>query len=250
VDPNTARQVLRIFPDAPLTVDLVERAFAGESATRPAEELADPGSGHREAALQTARTVLLAAIEADAAPAALEGLFPTATTAPPRVRTRLGRGAITGIVLACVLTITWMAGGTVGLVMVLDRVGSGLAASEADPRTDAFQDTAWSDRMTSQETGFTFPTALEVYADGRYDDLCSSIYEDGCWQLDVIPEKACPELRVEVGFSNDRLSPYPEVTRVSFIGAARSFERVPMVYGDNDYSYGWIADVTCERDTA
>ncbi|MFF2372742.1 hypothetical protein [Agromyces sp. NPDC058110] len=246
MDPNTARQVLRIFPDAPLTADLVERAFAGESGRTHATP-AEPESANHGDDLQAARAALLAEIAAEQAPPSLDGFFAAAAAPAPRIRTRLGAGAIIGIVLACMLTVATWAGGAVALVMVLDRAGSELAASDVDPRSDAFEDTSWSDRMTARETGFTFPSALEVYADGRYDDLCSDIYERGCWELDVIPERACADLKVEIGLSNDELSDYPDETRVSFVGAAEAFERVPLVYGEDEYTYGWITDVTCEQ---
>ena len=63
VDPNTARQVLRISPDTPLTPALIESAYAEESWTRhPSRYPEGPGRAQAEewaTTLGTARAVLL-----------------------------------------------------------------------------------------------------------------------------------------------------------------------------------------------
>src|SRR4029453_865576 len=71
VDPNTARQVLRISPDTPLTPALVESAYAEESGTRhPSRYPAGPGRGQAEEWATTrgsARAVLLHEVASTAA---------------------------------------------------------------------------------------------------------------------------------------------------------------------------------------
>ena len=63
VDPNTARRVLRISPDTPLTPALIESAYAEESWTRhPSRYPEGPGRAEAEewaTTLGTARAVLL-----------------------------------------------------------------------------------------------------------------------------------------------------------------------------------------------
>ncbi|WP_157413329.1 hypothetical protein [Agromyces allii] len=242
MDPNTARQLLRIFPDAPLTVALVERAYAGEAWARHPSRYPDPAQRQEAEAwaerLRAARSTLLAE-------AATVGA--TASTG----RARLGPLAVTGIVVASVLTLTTIVGGVVGLGIIIARAAPGIAESSSRWVLDDEGDEAGPDhgeRLTALETDFEFPAGLELYTDGRYDDLCSNIYERGCWQLDVIPIAACDEMRIESGYSNDEASPDPEETRVSYVDDVEPFERVPIVYGDDAYEESWIVDVTCTTD--
>ena len=116
MDPITARQVLRIFPDAPLTVELVERAYSEEYWARHPSRYQDP-SQRREAeqwagTLASARQVLLR--EAGTATAT------DAAAAPPRKRSLSG-GAIAGIIAGGVALLALITFGIIGGVNLVTQ---------------------------------------------------------------------------------------------------------------------------------
>jgi len=243
VDPITARQVLRIFPDAPLTVELVERAYSEEYWARHPSRYQD-STQRREAeqwagTLATARQVLLQ--EAGTATAT------DAAAAPPRKR-GLSGGAIAGIVAGGVALLALVTFGVIGAVSLVTQVAT--TAQEAIEEASESNGSSGSDedgveRYESSETYFAFPAALEFYTDGRYDDQCSTEHEQGCWEAALFTESDCATLQVQLGFSNDADALVPDVTDTIEIDDVVAGEATPVVYGNDDYAYGWINQVTC-----
>ena len=92
---------------------------------------------------------------------------------------------------------------------------------------------------------FAFPAALELYGDNRYGDECPADYEQGCWQAALFTEADCDTLQVQLGFANDAEAAFPEyfeaVEKQDVIG----YEATIVVFGHDDYGYGWINQVTC-----
>ena len=90
MDPITARRVLRIFPDSPITVELVERAYASESWARHPSRYQDAAERQRAEewmqTLATARDLLRAEVQTPQPRA-------DAAAAPGPSRRRLSRGA-------------------------------------------------------------------------------------------------------------------------------------------------------------
>jgi hypothetical protein len=238
----TARQVLRIFPDAPLTPELVERAHSAESSARHPSLYEDPAQ-RQEAeqwaqTLASARQVLLYAA----------ATTPDAATAPP-LRRGLSGGAIAGIVAGAAAVLALFTFGIIGAVTLV-----GNATTVAQEAIERFEQEGASDdasgaldveRFESSETFFTFPAALEFYMDGRYDARCSLEYAEGCWQSALFTESDCATLLVELGFSNDADEFEPETTEQLAIDDAVAGDPTPVVFGNDDYAYGWINQVTC-----
>jgi len=245
VDPITARQVLRIFPDAPLTVELVERAYSEEYWARHPSRYQD-STRRREAeqwagTLATARQVLLQ--EAGTSSAA------DAATAPPRKR-GLSGGAIAGIVAGGVALLALVTFGVIGAVnLVTQAATTAQEAIEQELDEQAPADANGSDdgveRYESGETYFAFPAALEFYLDGRYDAQCSTEHEKGCWEAALFTESDCETLQVQLGFSNDADAIAPDVTETIEFDDVVAGDATPVVYGNDDYAYGWINQVTC-----
>jgi hypothetical protein len=242
VDAVTARQVLRVSPDSPLTPELVERAFAGESAAR--HPSLSPDAAARAQAeewgrtLQQARSALLADLHA--APA----------TQTPR-RRRSG-WAIAGIAVGVVALLSLVTFGTIVAVQLVGQAAdaasraleSGIADAEANAAEPGAADPGV-DRMDSDDTLFAFPAAVEFYADGRYLDECPLEYEQGCWQTALFTEADCEALQVQFGFTNDANAVAPDVTEIVEKHDVVAGEPTIVVFGHDDYGYGWISQVTC-----
>jgi hypothetical protein len=231
VDPITARQVLRIFPDAPLTVELVERAYSEEYWARHPSRYQDP-SQRREAeqwagTLASARQVLLR--EAGTATAT------DAAAAPPRKRSLSG-GAIAGIIAGGVALLALITFGIIG--------GVNLVTQAVTTAQEAVEE-SMVDRYQPGETQYAFPAALEIYYDGRYDAQCPSQFEGACWQSALFTDSDCETLQVQLGFTNDVHAVAPDDTDTIEIDDVIAYEPTPVVYGNHDYGYGWIAQVTC-----
>lgn len=246
MDPNAARQVLRIAPDSPLTVELIERAHASESWTRHPSRYS--GEADRRSAEQWAQTL-------DAARAALlaqlhpVGAHATSAAAARPTRGRLSGGAIVGIVAGAVAVVVLLAAATVGAV---NLASTAVEASSPQPDADSSSSAAsggsgseFVERYQSGETMFAFPAALEVYLDGRYDGDCPLDYEQGCWQMALFTEADCDTLQVQLGFTNDADALLPDHLETVETEAVLGNEPTPVVFGQDDYGYGWINQVTC-----
>lgn len=273
VDPITARRVLRIFPDAPLTADLVERAYWGELESRhPARYPEGPDRARAEEwarTLGTARGVLLAEVRVSSAgwPAPIEtpvaSVPPIASVPPvapapdlaaavnaPRKR-GLSGGAIVGIVAGSVALVLLVVAGAVGVMGLVGTVAEATRALETElaspPGGDDTSDGEDPDvdRYTADETSFTFPAAIELYYDGRYNGDCPMEYVEGCWQSAIITEADCDALQVQLGFANDSDASAPEHTETMEFANVTAGETTPVVYGHDDYDGGWLDDVRC-----
>lgn len=244
VDPITARRVLRIFPDAPLTVELVERAYSEEYWARHPSRYQDPAQ-RREAeqwagSLASAREVLLREVGTARS-------FADAASAP-QPRRGLSGGAIAGIVVGAVALLALIGFGIFGAVNLVTQ-----AATTAQEAVEEELDGAASGgsvesgvlRYESDETNFAFPAALEYYMDGRYDADCSLEHEQGCWQSALFTESDCHTLQVQVGFSNDADARLPDDVEAIEIDDVVAADATPVVFGNDDYAYGWITRVTC-----
>ena len=101
------------------------------------------------------------------------------------------------------------------------------------------------ERYQSGETMYAFYSALEIYNDDRYGDQCSSEYAQGCWQMALFTVADCDAMEIELGFTNDIDAIAPEhveiVERTGVIG----HEATIVVFGNDEYDYGWISEVTC-----
>ena len=235
MDQNTARQVLRIFPDAPLTVELVERAHAGESWARQPSRYED--ESQRARATEWAQTLA----------GAREVLLQEARVTPEQPsarRRRLPPWAIVGIVVASVAVVGVIVAASLGAVRVATEfVTAAEQAIESGLPGDAeYEDV---ERFEASETFFTFPAALELYNDNRLGDQCPSDYLEGCWQGALFLEESCDTLQVELGFSDSPTAPTPTDVASVEKQDARAGEAVDLVFGNDDYDYGWINDVTC-----
>jgi hypothetical protein len=256
VDPITARRVLRIFPDSPITVELIERAYASESQARHPSRYQDAAERQRaEEWMQTLATArdLLRAEARTPEPRA------DAAAAPGSSRRRLSRGAIVGIVAgsaAVLALVTFAAIGAANLVTQSVTAATDAIESEAPedtPITDG-QSGATDDvnveRLESGETFFAFPAALEAYYDGRYTAECPLEYANGCWEQALFPEADCDTMQVQLGFTNDAEGFLPEHTETIEKKAVLANEATVVVFGNDDYGYGWINQVTCLDDAS
>lgn len=248
VDPNTARQVLRISPDTPLTPALIESAYAEESWTRhPSRYPEGPGRAQAEewaTTLGTARAVLLHDVASAAPAASVPG--PAASVAPApaaaQPRRRLSTGAIVGIVAGAVAVVALIGFAIWGGVRLLtDAAGTVNEAIEAES-SDAPADV---ERFESSETFFTFPAALEIYADGRYNPQCPPGFASGCWQMALFTESDCSTLEVELGYSSDIDAALPDQTETIQLEGVKAGEETPLVFGNDEYEYGWVNQLTC-----
>ena len=244
MDPITARRVLRIFSDAPLTVELVERAYEGESLAKHPSRYLD--ATERRRAEEWAQT-LAAAREALLAQARTQPAPVTDAVAPAR-RRRLSRGAIIGIVAGATVLVALVTFATIGAInlattaatMARDAIESeveGPSAGESgDPAVERFQ---------SGETLFAFPAAIEFYADDRYGAECPAEHEQGCWQSALFTEADCDTLQIQLGFGNDADAMFPEHLETIEKQDVLGNEATIVVFGNDDYGYGWINQVTC-----
>ena len=246
VDPNTARQVLRISPDSPLASASIEAAYANEAWARHPSRYPD-AAGRQQAeqwsiTLGAAREALLAQAQADAT------ARPDAPAVPAPRRRRLSRGAITGIVAGAVVLVAFVTLVAIGVARVAPDVARGFTdAMEEAAQVDEDAGGEWEpvERYQSGETLYTFPAALEFYYDGRYDDSCPAGFDDGCWQTALFTDADCAAMQVEIGFSNDPDAYEPEYTEVFSRTDVVGNEATPVVYGNDQYDYGWVDDVVC-----
>lgn len=230
VDPITARQVLRISSDAPLTVELIERAYSEECWVRHPSRYQDAAQ-RREAeqwagTLTTARQVLLQAAGTTTTDVA---------TALPRSRTLSG-GAIAGIVAGGAALLALITFGIIGGVNLVTQATATAQEAVADSMVDRYQ---------SGETSYAFVAALEIYYDGRYDAQCPTEFDGACWQNALFPEADCETMQVGLAFTNDMNAVAPDFTETVEIRDVIAYEATPVVYGNHEYGYSWIAQVTC-----
>ena len=241
MDPNSARKVLRIFPDAPLTVELVERAFAGESWARHPSRYQDAAQRSRAAewalTLASARDVLLREARA--------------TPPPTAARTELSTGAIMAIAAGAVVVLVLVAASIFGAASLATQFTS--AAHEAIESgtvgDDGAEDSESDDieRYESSETSFTFPAAIEFYNDGRLDAECSLEYVEGCWQTALFTDESCDTIQVDLAFSDSPTDPAPEHVETVEKHDVQAGRAVDVVFGHDEYDYGWVNDVTCNE---
>ena len=252
MDLNTARQILRISPDTPLTAQLVDTAHASEIWARHPSRYPD-AAGRQQAVewsttLDEARAALIAA-------AGGPTTLPAAITTVPAPRRGLRPWAITGIVAGVVVFVAIITFGAFGLAGLVNEAMSTVDAGEAGDHA-ASDDSSESvdsetieladvERFFSGETLYSFPAALEIYNDGRYNTDCSFDFAYGCWQMALFPESSCTTMQVELGFSNDPDGFDPQHTESIDFSDVLGNEATAVVFGNDDYDYGWINDVTC-----
>jgi hypothetical protein len=270
VDPNTAQQVLRLSPDAPLTPSTVEAAFARESwerhPSRYPDEAGRAAATEWAATLAQARSVLLQSMTAaDVAPWAPPAAGPSATAAgsapmtwsateiepvvpagasgpAPAPRSGRGRrvGLVAGIVAASAGVVALIAGAVFGATKVAEQFVDEVSVLAEQPEW-----TGETIRYSSDETLFTFPAAMEEYFDGRYWDECPDEFAGFCWQWAVIPEESCTSLEVDLEFTEDESAWTGDEREVVAFTDVEAGEVTPLVFGHHDYDWAWIADVRC-----
>lgn len=273
MNPNTARHVLRIAPDAPLTADLVEAAFTRE--VRARHPSLYPDAEGRAAAqawagtLESARTQLLTLCTAaptwtpPGAPSAgtwqtpassepirtaptgpAPGVAPTALeTSGPEPRGRRSRGVIIGLAAGGAALALATAGAVWGISAAAPRVIESIQSGV--DRLDSAASAAGVERYFSGETLYTFPAALEIYSDDRYGDRCDEEFAQGCWQMALFTEQNCTSMEVVLAFSNHETSPKPQSTTPTFESNVEGNTATVIVFGDDDYDYAWISEVIC-----
>jgi hypothetical protein len=98
-------------------------------------------------------------------------------------------------------------------------------------------------RWAAEDTGYRFEAALETYDDGRLEAWCPSGFERGCWQTALIPETSCGSLEIQYSFGNGATAELTETTWRP--GGVVAGTPVEVVFGHDDYEYGWISGVAC-----
>ncbi|WP_448810616.1 hypothetical protein [Agromyces bauzanensis] len=246
MDPNSARRALRISPDSPLTVELIERAHASESWARHPSRYLD--EAERRSAVQWAETLgaARAVLLAEVRPA---GPSVSSDAAAQPTRRRLSRGAIVGIVAGAVAVVALLTFAGIGAANLATRAveaaNERLDAGSSSDAASGGSGSEFVDRYQSGETMYAFPAALEIYLDGRYDSECPAQYEQGCWQMALFTEANCETLQVQLGFTNDAEALLPDHLETIETEAVLGNEPTPVVFGQDDYGYGWINQVTC-----
>ncbi|MBT2498860.1 hypothetical protein J7E25_07105 [Agromyces sp. ISL-38] len=253
MDLNMARQILRISPDTPLTAQLIETAHASESWARHPSRYPDAAGRHQaeewSTKLDEARASLLASDATTTVP-------PAAAETARAPRRGLRPWAITGIVAGVavfVALITFGAFGAAGLITetmsaATDALEAGENAASEDSIDSADSETtelADVERYFSGETLYSFPAALEIYNDGRYDVECSFDFAYGCWEMALFTESDCTAMQVELVFSNDPDAFEPEHTQTIDVADVLGNEATVVVFGNDGYDFGWINDVMC-----
>ncbi|MFE5673080.1 hypothetical protein ACFQ58_15895 [Agromyces sp. NPDC056523] len=245
MDLQLARSVLRLDVARPLTAEVIEQAYAHETWERHPSRY--PEGEARQAAeawagtLAEARTSLLDAVSAGP----VDGPF------APAPRRGLPAGAIVGIVAGgLALIAVLIVGGVFAVGLVSGIAGPTGPVPSADQADEPGVPTAAPsdpdvERVESWETAFTFPAALEFYSDGRYGDLCGVEYVEGCWESALFTEADCAELEIELGFANNPKALSPERSSTVTETDVVAFDTVPVVFGDDEFEYGWIEDVRC-----
>lgn len=93
----------------------------------------------------------------------------------------------------------------------------------------------------SADTGFYIVASLEMHDDGRLDGLCPDGFARGCWQATIVPERACGRLGIQYSL---RKADGSELTRETW-RTVEAGEPVNVVFGHDDYDFGWISHVAC-----
>ena len=171
-----------------------------------------------------------------------------ATPPPTAARNRLSTGAIIGIAAGGVAVLELVAAAIFGAASLATQFTStAQVAIESATGGEGLEDSEFDDveRYESSETAFTFPAAIELYNDGRLDAECPSDYLEGCWQAALFPDESCSTMRVELAFSDSPTDPEPEFVESVEQPDAQAGEPVDVVFGHDEYDYGWIIDVTC-----
>jgi hypothetical protein len=153
---------------------------------------------------------------------------------PPR--RRISTGWIVGIAAGCVGLLALVAGIGFGSVALGERL-----AAESDP-TVAPEEQPDYVRFEAQDSGFTFPAALEVFNDGRYDAECPTTFELGCWQMALIAEEDCSRAQVGLRFSDESGRTVHQEERELALAAN---SRKLLVFGGDEYDGAWVHDVVC-----
>lgn len=181
------------------------------------------------------------AIPAAAGPSAAGPFGP-----PSQPRKRgLSTGWIVGIAAGSVLLVALVVGIGFGAVALGERIAT-LAESSEETGVDDESVEHYSARATM----FSFPAALEYYFDGRYSDECAADLELGCWEAAVIPEQSCAIMTVTYGFAATEDQLEPDLVESDRFYDVEAGEVVPIVFGNDEYEYGWPIDVTCHDQTA
>lgn len=279
VDLNTARHVLRLDPLAPLTAEAVETAYGREVWERHPSRYAD-GAG-REAAtawhatLVEARATLLqsmavtdataSAVSERAASSAVVPLepmtsaiaiathvpMPSATTSArervvaPKRRRRAGH--VIAVIAASLGVLALVVAVGVGAAMVAPQLERLASALDEPLQTDAPADV---ESYSADEMRFTFPAAMETYADGRYTKFCPFDFEDGCWETALITETSCAALEIDLQYANDAGAWTGEHMETIEKADVTGGEITPVVFGHDEYDFGWVHDVRCADATA
>ncbi|MFC9919438.1 hypothetical protein [Agromyces binzhouensis] len=239
MDPYAARATLQIPPDARLSMELIDDAYQREFWLRHPSRYPD-ADGRRAAeawrdTLTRARAVLVAELASPAPTGAI------AATAPRR---RLSGGAIAAIVVGGVALVAVLVAGGIGLFGLVRGVAE-TAIAESSESAGPGAVSADVERYESYETGYEFPSAIEMYWDGRYDDDCAIGFAEGCWQMALFTEADCDVLEVTLVFNDDADSWVAEETETRLVSDVRADEAVPVVFGNDDREFGWIDQVRC-----
>jgi hypothetical protein len=275
VDPNTALHALRLDPSVRPDAATVEAAYAREAVARHPSRYPD-ADGRRAAeawalTLAEARSTLLRSIgTTDAAawvppvepPRPISGPFaptePTMATAGTTAvsadaagpaasapATRRRRGLVLGIFAASIGAVVLFVGAGIGATRFAEQLIERTSDTGGTFASDAPADV---ERFSVDEAAFTFPAALEMYNDWRYDDRCPAEFTLGCWQSAVITEASCASLQVDLEFSDDGETWITQARDTISVPDVTAGAITPVVFGHDDYDYGWIADVRCMDD--
>lgn len=245
MDPNTARGVLNLDPAEPLTLQSVDDAYQRELWTRHPSRYPD---SEGRAAAEAWRVTLGSAHAALVAEVMRPAPSNVAVEAPRR---RLSGGAIAGIVVAGVVAAALFIAVGVG-VFTLVRDGTEAVIQQADGYADESVDESAGalgdetvERYQSGETLYSFPSALEIYWDGRYSAECPAEHELGCWETALFTESDCGAMQVTLGYSAEETAWKPDATELVIIEDVTADAATPVVFGNDEYPYGWIDEVVC-----
>jgi hypothetical protein len=245
VDPNTARGVLRLDPAEPLTLQSVDDAYQRELWTRHPSRYPD---NEGRAAAEAWRVTLGSAHAALVAEVMRPAPSNVAVAAPRR---RLSGGAIVGIVVAGVVALALFIAVGVGVVSLV-REATAAVIQQADGYADESADDSANapgdetvERYRAGETLYSFPSALEIYWDGRYSAECPAEHEFGCWEMALFTESDCGTMQVTLAFSVEEAGWDADATELVMIRDVTADAATPVVFGNDEYPYGWIAEVVC-----
>lgn len=138
------------------------------------------------------------------------------------------------------LLVALIVGAFFGALALGERLSTFAESSE-----EASSDDPDVDHYTARETMFSFPAALELYSDGRYTSDCPIEHELGCWEAAVIPEASCAIMTVSWAFAATEDQLEPDLVESDRFSDVEAGEIVPIVFGNDDYEYGWPLDVVC-----